>query len=70
MNETDTNKSFGRTVADYKERRRYAILQAAAILVGKADMGPKDAVLCALSMISEIQNIESGEEASRGIQHA
>lgn len=59
-------------LADYKERRRYAILQAAATiyagyLTGGArhhDLNYKGCVLDAMGLLAEVQNIEDGEERS------
>lgn len=48
---------------DYAERRRYALLNAAATVYAFGEAGSiKDAVLTASSLLAEIQNLESGEE--------
>ncbi len=48
--------------ADYKERRQWNLLQAAALLYREGRvMSLKDAVLTASSLLAEIQNLESGD---------
>lgn len=46
----------------YKERRRYALLQAASMIYGiNNGTGVKDSVKLALALLAEIEQLESGE---------